>query len=313
MTIQQVNLNSLPSYPKIWSLGKPELEMLFNSPVEITEKVDGSQFGFGKLNGEVFVRSKGVPNIILKPNKMFSKAVDYIMSIKNKLREGAVYYAEYLENPKHNTLNYERVPKNNLALFAVAEPTSGVMKWVVTHTVLNFHAKSLNIDVVPLLYWGMITERKQFEKYLNKRSFLGGETVEGVVIKNYKDKSVNPYSSECFGKFVSQKFKERNHKVWDEKKGPSISDFIESFKSEARWDKALQHLRDDNLIEYDFKDIGKLIKTVQEDVSKEEENTIKDQLYKFYKKQILMASIKGLPIWYKEKLLKRQFDDKKSS
>lgn len=47
------------SYPSIYSLGHRYISELFSGPVVIQEKIDGSQFSFGNLNGKLFCRSKG--------------------------------------------------------------------------------------------------------------------------------------------------------------------------------------------------------------------------------------------------------------
>ena len=40
------------------------------------EKVDGSQFSFGRFDGELRVRSKGKEMVVDAPEKMFQRAVD---------------------------------------------------------------------------------------------------------------------------------------------------------------------------------------------------------------------------------------------
>ena len=41
------------SYGKIFNLGHKETEALFDGPVVVEEKIDGSQFSFGSINGEL--------------------------------------------------------------------------------------------------------------------------------------------------------------------------------------------------------------------------------------------------------------------
>ena len=40
-------------------MGDKQISDLFDGEVEITEKLDGSQFGFGRVDGELVIRSKG--------------------------------------------------------------------------------------------------------------------------------------------------------------------------------------------------------------------------------------------------------------
>lgn len=107
----------LKSFPKIFAVGDRHIQKLFDGTVEITEKVDGSQFVFGKIDGELMCRSKGANIVMDAPEKMFSEAVEYVKSIEEKISDGHVYYAEYLKKPRHNTLAYDRIPQNYLVLF----------------------------------------------------------------------------------------------------------------------------------------------------------------------------------------------------
>lgn len=48
------------AFPKILHIGDKQILDLFEGEVEITEKIDGSQLGFGKTpEGELIIRSKG--------------------------------------------------------------------------------------------------------------------------------------------------------------------------------------------------------------------------------------------------------------
>lgn len=49
----------ISAFPKIFAIGTKYIDSIFDNEVEITEKVDGSQFAFGKIDGEVYCRSKG--------------------------------------------------------------------------------------------------------------------------------------------------------------------------------------------------------------------------------------------------------------
>src|ERR1051325_8872762 len=104
-------------FPKILHIGDGQIADLFDGPVEITEKVDGSQLGFGKENGRLFVRSKGKEQDLDNPDKMFVQAVEYVKTIEDIIPDNHTFYGEYLQKPKHNTLAYDRIPKNHIALF----------------------------------------------------------------------------------------------------------------------------------------------------------------------------------------------------
>lgn len=69
-------ISSWHSYPKIYTLGHSALINLFSDPILVEEKVDGSQFSFGKFDGVLRVKSKSVEMQVESPEKMFIQAVE---------------------------------------------------------------------------------------------------------------------------------------------------------------------------------------------------------------------------------------------
>ena len=56
----EINLKKISSFPKIFHIGENYIENLFKGQVEITEKIDGSQYAFGiDKDGQAVRRSKG--------------------------------------------------------------------------------------------------------------------------------------------------------------------------------------------------------------------------------------------------------------
>jgi len=51
--------NDIYSFPKIYSYGYKEVSGILTGEIEVTEKIDGSQFNFGLVDGEIYFRSKG--------------------------------------------------------------------------------------------------------------------------------------------------------------------------------------------------------------------------------------------------------------
>jgi hypothetical protein len=305
----------MKAFPKIHALGTRHTADIFDGIVEITEKVDGSQFGFGKVNGELFMRSKGKQLVLDHPDKMFAKGVEAVKSIESRIPENYWFWSEYLQRPKHNVLKYDRIPKNHLALFGAwdmlidqVQPWFYLQKW----------AEKFEMDIVPRLFQGNFLYQNadamaQLHIMLNEQSFLGGTKIEGVVIKRYRDHEVagviHPIQS---GKFVSEKFKEKMG-VQVKKQKNTLPDFVESFRTEARWFKAIQHLRDEGMLLHDPKDIGSLIQEIQRDVFEEETEVIKDYLFDHFKPQIQRKVIAGFPEFYKEYLMKECYDGKEES
>lgn len=299
----------IKSFPKIFALGTDYINDIFDGSIEVTEKVDGSQFSFGLVNGELYMRSKGVMLYGDNPEKMFSEAVSQVENISHILPDDTIYYCEYLKKPKHNTLAYDRIPVNHLALFGVCSPSQ---KFTNNYRDLLDHAQHLGIDIVPLIYEGKINSMEEITAMLERDSFLGGAKIEGVVVKNYDKPFLLggqpiPLMS---GKYVSEQFKEK-HKSWGkEKTGKGRWDaFKEDYKTEARWLKSVHALRDKGDLENDPRDIGKLIKSIQQDITEEEKEEIKTFLWGEFGKEVLRSSVKGFPEWYKKYLLSKSFED----
>lgn len=295
------------SFPKIFALGSHYIDEIFNGHVEVTEKLDGSQFIFGRVDNKVRVRSKGAELYFDNPEKMFAEGITYIESIQDRLPNNIIFYAEYFKKPKHNTLKYNNIPKNHLALFGVMSTTDKFLP-----EKLEFYASLLDIDCVPVFYKGNIKSTQEVLEFMESWSYLGGTKIEGVVIKNYQQPFLlggQPIPVMA-GKYVSEAFKEVHNKRWNrEEKGKGKLDtFFDGFRTEARWNKAIQHLRDRGEIEYDPRDIGKLLKEIHQDIEEEEKENIKEWLWKEFGSQLKRRAGAGFAEWYKQKLLEDSFN-----
>ena len=112
----------LHSYPEVYQLGHKIVSNVLDGNVLVEEKVDGSQISFGiDENGILSVRSKKVDINTDKPDGMFKKAVEWIVSNQSSLYPNWVYRGEYLLKPKHNTLEYYRVPHNHIIIFDICD------------------------------------------------------------------------------------------------------------------------------------------------------------------------------------------------
>ena len=320
----------LPKYTKVRTLGSSRTERAMVGEVVIQEKIDGSQFRFGlNEDGELVLGSKGVNWEYQAWDKMFALGAEYVTSIADKIKmtfmPDTYFFCEYLNKPKHNTLTYDRVPKNNLILFDVM--FNG--EWIgQDRKSLEMHAFDLGIDVVPELWRGTVEvkrigagekfdrtkgwEHLDFLKNMinTTMSFLGGVQIEGVVIKNYHEfLELGGHEYPLFTKYVRETFKEQHDKAWKSKSPKfTLQDYMVSFATDARWEKAIQHLRDEDRLDISPKDIGPLIKEVQKDIREECVDDIKDFLYKMFIQDLLRMSVRGLPDWYKDKLVTDNLD-----
>lgn len=297
--------NMIHSYSNVYQIGHKAIQNLFDGDVIIEEKVDGSQFSFGVIDGELQVRSHGKQMLVDAPEKMFNKIVEHVKTIKDNLHPGWTYRGEYLEKPKHNVLCYLRTPKNYFIGFDIMSENQE--EYFSYDEKLTEYSR-IGFEVVPLIFSGKVTSVEMFTDFLERDSVLGGTKIEGVVVKNYSQFSLD--KKVCMGKYVSERFKEVAQKDWKER-NPVGKDIVlllgERFHTEARWQKAVIHLREAGILDGSPKDIGNLIKAAKDDIQKECQEEIKDTLYKWAIDNILRRSVAGLPEWYKDQLLNQSF------
>jgi hypothetical protein len=263
--------------------------------------VHNSQFIVGMVDGVLHFRSKGKMMFPESYENMFDVAVEYVLA--NQWPDNTVYYCEYLRKPKHNTIKYDRVPKNNLMVFGVSTPGG---TFVSKYADLKYMAERVGLEAAPLLYYGKVENIEQLTTMLETESYLGGSKIEGVVVKNYEKAFLlggQPIPMMA-GKLVSEAFKEVHKTTWERehKSSGRWQAYIESFATEARWQKAVQHLEEAGELDHEPRDIGKLIAEIQRDIQEEEEGAIKEWLWGQYGKDLLRGSTKGAAEWYKKKI-----------
>ncbi len=299
-------MSDINSYPKIYNIGHRAIIDIFKEDVYITEKIDGSQFSFGIVDGVLVARSKGCQLVLDAPEKMFIQAVETVIELSPLLTEGWTYRCEYLKGPKHNTLSYDRIPNKHLIVYDI---DAGDQNYL-THEAMSIEANKLGLEVVPLLFHGHIDSAEEMLLLLKRKSILGDVDIEGVVAKNYMRYSEHDGKT-LMAKYVSEAFKEIHTKNW-KNTNPSGKDFIgmlgDKYRSEARWEKSVQHLLEQGMLANDPRDIGPLIKYIQLDVLEECEDEIKEAVFKFAWKSICRKITAGMPEWYKKKLLEGQFE-----
>ena len=296
----------LRSYPKVWNIGHPNTDELFDGEVVVQEKVDGSQFSFGVVDGELDIRSKGATIYHPCADKLFSAAVDTVAALfeQNLLHEGWTYRGEAIRGPKHNTLAYDRAPAGCVILYDI---DIGEERRVDTQSLRQF-AYILGLEVVPTLYQGVVEDVEQLKKLLDLPPLLGGEMIEGIVVKNYH--RFDHTGKQVMGKYVAEKFHERHTPEWKSshpKKAEIVQQLGQALATEARWVKAVQRRRDNGDLLWAPQDIGPLLIDLQRDTEEEEKANIMEALYEAFSKDILRYTVQGFPQWYKEQLLQEAF------
>lgn len=299
----------LNAYPKVLHVGSLGTDRLLDGEVSVQVKYDGSQFSAQVDENNNFIyRSSGQ---IINPNccdKIFQPTVAHFESLKSVIdfssMAGLIFRGEAFCKPRQNTLTYARVPKGHFILFDV-EKRDG--SYVTKHPDIQCFANRLQVDCVEELYYGRLTlEQLQDmqKKYFEQECMLGGCKMEGIVIKNYNQLiEVGGKIRPVFCKLVRPEFKEMNHgnPDWQPSKG-KFEEFAEGFKTEARWRKAIEHLRDRGKLSGELKDIPVIIKEVHDDILAEQEAFIKERLFQLFWKDIKKAAVKSLPEWYKSVL-----------
>lgn len=301
-------MDSWHSYPSTYALGHKALADLLTEDVLVEEKIDGSQFSFGVFQGDegpyLRCRSKGAQLNLIAPEKMFEAAIATAQSLMPLLNVGWTYRAEYLLKPKHNALAYDRVPTQHLILFDINPAHEEYLPWEAKAA----EAVRLGLEAVPRLFHGRLTDVGMLREMLERVSVLGGQKIEGVVVKNYVRFGLDKKA--LIGKYVSEAFKEVHAAEWkasNPNQGDILEVLIRQYKTPARWQKAIQHLREAGQIEDSPKDIGLLLREVPTDIEKESAEVIKEKLFAWAWPKIRRGVCAGLPEWYKDELLKRQF------
>lgn len=300
----------VPDYGKIFALGKREVADILDDFVEVQEKVDGSQISFMvDLDGNLFVRSKNVQIDIDNPGP-FEIAVRELKARAHRMQPGYVYRGEFLRAPRHNVLAYDRVPHGHVCLYDVQTQIGPRPSGFVAD-----EAERLDLEAVTCLFAGL-TDRQRINALLTFGSFLGGK-MEGVVIKSRRrtgrwitDKGRRVWSPDedprhqlpLMAKLVSKQFKEVAQRPRTNVQADPVAAIGAKYATEARWQKALQHLADQGLLKGDMGDMPRLLGEVARDVKEEEEEAIKDALFKAFWKKIARRTGEGMADWYRRKV-----------
>lgn len=313
-------MTSWHSYPSIFNFGHRAIQDLLTRPVNVEEKVDGSQFSFGAFqeddgtgNGTsaivVKCKSKGAMVYVDAPPAMFKSAVQTVLDLfaADKLHIGWTYRGEVLAKAKHNSLTYDRAPERNIIIFDVNTEEE---------TYLSYEDKAaeaarLGLEVVPRLFSGMVTDISQFRAMLDTVSVLGGQKIEGIVAKPAAYDLFGVDHKVLMGKYVSEAFRELHIGEWRKEnptRGDVIDKLVEELSTPARFEKAVLHLREEGKISDSVKDIGAIIAEVKKDLAKECDDYVKTRLYRAFADTLFRRAAQSIPQWYKDRLLVQQFE-----
>jgi hypothetical protein len=234
---------------------------------------------------------------------MFALAVNAVVSLHKRglLTPGWIYRCEFLAKAKHNVLTYSRVPACNLVLFDVYRPD--ISAYCTPRGKIEA-AAILGLEPVRCLHSGLMwtddARGATLDQLMQAESSLGGTKIEGVVIKNYANATAD---GPQVAKIVSAEFKEKHaHGPINPKagQGEHLAQIIAHLRTEARWRKAIQHLRETNALTNGPEDIGPLMKELATDILAEETDAIKQALFDAFWKTIVKGVSAGFPDFYKK-------------
>lgn len=288
---------------KIHNVGKREVAAILDYDIVVQEKIDGSQFSFAIVDGELECKSRSQPIDIGTPPALFAPAVTWCIENVHDLTEGLVYRGEAMCKPRHNKLTYGVAPQAGFVLFDVERGENDYF----TPGELRDEVERLDIQSVPSIsYRANLFTVEDAEWWLEQTSMLGDVKVEGFVIKAYGQ--IDQWGQTLMAKHVSDAFKEIMGTKKNPKKSP-VEWMIERYRGHARWDKIVQHLEESEQLDHSMKDVGPLLKELATDLLNEEQDAIKQLLFDHYWKDIQRGVSFGFAEWYKGQLFERQFDD----
>jgi hypothetical protein len=245
--------------------------MLSTTDYYIQEKIDGSQLTFRVIDGKPVFRCRGkeINESVLE----FTKSTHMIKYRSNILNPNFTYHSESVTRPKHNILTYNRMPLYNCIIYDIYDNLENKFLW---HDEMEQECNRIGFEFVPCLIVGTgpyVTIVREMVKS-GLMSYLGG-IAEGVVIKfRVRTQQVGSY------KCVIDSFREDR---LDEKKetgdygqdGVLTKNLGLCFATEARFKKAIQHLKEGGIIPT----VELLKNELDLDFDKDYEQTIKEILW----------------------------------
>lgn len=320
-------------YSEIPNLYRPEAQSIFNlENVIATEKLHGTNFSFGLVDGEPRINSRN--NKIwgeIKKKEFYNQQFDGYrivnefkkqigMQIFDFMRSrnlnNLLIYGEFYGNGIQKKINYG--PNKYFSFFDAYDLIED--KWLNHNDFINI-CHLLELNSVPELYCGP-PKLSIFEEILNKDSTqakLNGvkdspNIQEGIVIKGLYSET-NKFDERIIAKYKTEKFSEKNPKTSNkpskEIKGKKEQvEFAEKIASgyvtEARLENCLEKMRGMNK-PLTIKITKDVVKYMQDDVLKDLSSELNDQ--RFDKRLVLKLvgkqSVKLFHDWLKEEFRKR--------
>lgn len=306
--------------PKTRRLGAGRTNQLMRSgrTCTVEEKVDGSLvcWTWNELTGlEVWGSRHQID--VADPSDTYKGVVRFIegLAAKGLLRPSWTYWAEVIDSPRPRTLGYDRPARNGLVLWDVQRQSGDYLGEFEKEIV----AKSLDVDCAPVLHRGPLTLHLLATLVETSEPLLGGDRVEGVVIKDADDIS----AERLVAKYVADEFLESHlgeeFKLPDDRRA-LVSSLVGAVVTVPRMEKMRMAMADDGVLSNTPRDIGELCRRVREDIRAEELPEMHRQLEQYWEVRpsispgdndaIIEAALKAcnapVALWYKDWLAERQ-------
>lgn len=275
-------------YPHLDSIYRVS-DIMLQDEVIATEKIDGSSFRFGIIDGIVYAGTRN--RTILKVNKiepMYDADGDYGFikwmkdnNIRNRLFDNfsdvnIVFYGEFFGNGIQKRVDYG--PDKYFRIFDIRVKYIDTLDFVSWDIIKSLSLR-MRLDVVPELYRGK-PDPKILESLVVKPSVVASlngvaepKNHEGIVIKPIipaKDRK----GDWLITKFKNPSFEERKSKrektsIESPEVLKSINDFVTEFVTEERLTHVLDHLRDKGIEVNDIKSTPHVLKEFGNDIERE--------------------------------------------
>ena len=222
--------------------------------IEITEKLDGSNFSFYKMDGENIHCSRSGP---IKPENRnnFTQSIEFANSVIDKLKPHEAIFGEHVAN--HHIVHYidDRYPFYAFGVYDMERETF-CKNW-------QSRCNKLGIPTVVKI---ISDEELTLENLLNLRSgeSMLGPQREGIVIKDYDRQQMFKLVDPQFEESHTQK-PARVPQLIDEK----TQAFVDANATDMRIMKAIFRLHDEEGEAFDMPIMAKLPRAVEADIIKE--------------------------------------------
>lgn len=312
--------DKIKGYPSINHL---ELNTEFNWSLKnpnwyIEEKIDGSQLTmiYNKEEDKiVFYNKKRLLNI---NSKFFEKSISMLSTLKN-LNSNYEYYGESVTKYKHNIINYKRLPPYFYIIYDIYDNQN---KKLLSPEEKKTESERLGLEVVKTFYQNNDPEISPKQKcieimekiknnssdYFSCLSSMDNKVKpEGIVLKHHNVVNDKGDIITIKLKHVDNEFKEFQ-KMKRNKSEINSEEFVNvignMFQCEGRYHKAVQHLKEKELLKNNKSDIKLLINELDNDLEKEYKNLIKNYLYTEFINKIKISSRKNFNKWYQDNFCK---------